>query len=135
MISTGRRRARISVLALVFLGAATASYGQTAALPEQPLLGTTLSGDLLQHLPTTNNPFAALENLQTEVIGDRVSSGGMNITPVPRFGSFLNSWTQTQFRIGDIAITDPLTGGAPLLSPILPMWDRHDNRDRCDGAR
>ena len=124
MISTGRSRARISVLALGFLGWASASYGQTAALPEQPLLGTTLSGDLLQHLPTTNNPFAALENLQTEVIGDRVSSGGMNITPVPRFGSFLNSWTQTQFRIGDIAITDPLTGGVPLLSPILPMWDR-----------
>jgi hypothetical protein len=123
-ITTRRLRARPILLALALAGWSSSTYGQTVALSEQPLLGTTLTGDLLRDLPTTNNPFAVLENLQTEVIGDRVSSGGMNIAPVPRFGSFLNSWTQTQFRIGDIPITDPRTGGVPLLSPILPLWER-----------
>ena len=42
----------------------------------------------------------------------------------PRFGGFLNSWTQTGFRIGDITVTDPRTGGTPLLLPILPFWDQ-----------
>src|ERR1700730_9109986 len=77
----------------------------------------------MRELPTTTNSFAVLETIQAETIGSRVSSGGLNI-PAPRFGGFLNSSTQTQFRIGDIVITDPRAGGTPLLLPLLPFWER-----------
>jgi hypothetical protein len=97
---------------------------QTSILQEQPLLGSTLSADVLQDLPTSNSPFAVLENIQSEAIGDRFSAGGLNVATAPRFGAFLNSWTQTQYRIGDIVITDPRAGGTPLFLPVLPLWER-----------
>jgi hypothetical protein len=104
--------------------AATSPAGaQTAALPEQPLLGLTVDADLLHDLPTTNNPFTVLETIP-EVTTDRFSSGGLGVATAPRLGGFLNSWTQTQLRLGEIAITDPRTGGTPLLLPILPLWQR-----------
>jgi hypothetical protein len=104
---------------------ASSATGQTAAaLPEQPLLGSTLTADDLRDLPTANNPFAVPETIQLEVIGNRFSAGGLNVGTVPQFGGLLNSWTQTQFRIGDIVITDPLAGGTPLLLPFLPVWER-----------
>ena len=102
----------------------SAAAGQTAPLPEQPVLGSTLNADLLRDLPTSNSPFAVLETIHVESISDRFSSGGLNVATAPRFGAFLNSWTQTQFRIGDITVTDPRAGGTPLLLPILPLWER-----------
>ena len=88
----------VALLAASFMTASLPAAGQTIALPEQPLLGSTLSADILQDLPTSNSPFAVLENIQSETIGDRFSAGGLNAATAPRFGSFLNSWTQTQFR-------------------------------------
>ena len=113
----------VASLALAILTVPSTATGQTASLPEQPLLGSTLNGDAMRDLPTTDNPFAVLETIQPETIGSRVSSGGLNI-PAPQFGAFLNSWTQTQYRIGDIAISDPRAGGTPLLLPLLPFWER-----------
>lgn len=109
--------------ALVAASASTASAGQAAAPPDQPLLGLTMSAEMLRDLPTSNNPFAALEVIP-EAIADRFSSGGLNVATAPRFGAFLNSWTQTQFRIGDVTITDPRAGGTPLLLPSLAVWQR-----------
>ncbi len=103
---------------------AQTAAGPTAALPEQPLLGSTLNADDLRDLPTSNSPFAVLETIQPETIGNLFSSGGLNVATAPQFGAFLNSWTQTQFRIGDVAIADPRAGGTPLLLPILPFWER-----------
>jgi hypothetical protein len=111
-------------LAPAIMTLSSSATGQTSSLPEQPLLGSTLNADLLRDLPTSSSPFAVLEAIQPEAIGSRVSSGGLNAAPAPRFGAFLNSWTQTQFRIGDIAITDPGAGGTPLLLPLLPFWER-----------
>src|SRR5947207_6831548 len=93
-------------------------------LPEQPLLGSTFTADLLRALPATNNPLAVLEAVQVETISGRVPSGGLDIAPAPAVGGLLNSWTQTQFRIGDVSITDPRAGGTPLMLPFLPLWDR-----------
>jgi hypothetical protein len=103
---------------------AASAGGQTAALPAQPLLGSALNADLLRDLPTANNPFSVLETIQPETIGNLFSAGGLNAATAPKVGGFLNSWTQTQFRIGDITVTDPSGGGTPLLLPTLPFWER-----------
>src|SRR5205823_3572108 len=98
--------------------------GQTVVPPEeQPLLGLMMNDNLLRELPTSNSPFTVLETIP-EVITDRFSSSGLNAAAAPRLGAFLNSWTQTQFRIGDLNVTDPRTGGTPLLLPLLPFFER-----------
>ncbi len=131
----GRPWARWAFLAVVIIAVPVSALGQTTALPEQPLLGSTLSADLLRDLPTSNTPFAVLENVQSESIGDLFSAGGLNVATAPRFGAFLNSWTQTQFRIGDVSITDPLAGrNAALVACPVVVGTGHDSH-RCDGGR
>ncbi len=99
---------------------------QSVTTPEQPLLGSALTGDMLRELPASGNPFAVLDAMQTEAIADRFVAGGLNSATPPRAGGLLNSWTQTQIRFGDITITDPRTGGTPLLVPLLPVFSRVD---------
>jgi hypothetical protein len=113
-----------AMLALALMAVPGSAGGQTAALPEQPVLGSTLTADFVRDLPTSNSPFAVLETLQPETIGNRFTAGGLNAATAPEFGAFLNSWTQTQFRIGDITITDPDAGGRPLLLPTTRFWER-----------
>jgi hypothetical protein len=118
---------RVLLFTLVLAAALTmpaAAWAQSTALPDQPLLGSTLTADLVRDLPTGNNPFAVLETIQPEVIGDLFSAGGLNTATASPFGGFLNSWTHTEVRIGDVGITDPRTGGTPLLLPFLPLWER-----------
>ena len=81
--------------------------GQSTTVPEQPRLGSALTGDMLRQLPASGNPFSVLDAMQTEAISDRFLAGGLNSATPPRAGGFLNSWTQTQIRFGDITITDP----------------------------
>ena len=119
-----RRWIRWAFLTLVIMTMSSLAVGQTVALEEQPLLGSTLDAELLRDLPTSNSPLTVLETIHAETIGDRFLAGGLNAATAPRFGAFLNSWTQTQFRIGDITVTDPRAGGTPLVLPILPFWER-----------
>ena len=104
-------------------GCSLPAAGQTNPV-EQPLLGSVWTLDQLRDLPTSNNPLALVESVQPEAIADRFTAGGLNAATPPRFGGFLGSWTQTEFRVGDVSVTDPRTGGTPLLLPILPFWDR-----------
>ncbi len=106
----------------IVLTIASSAFGQTAL--EQPLLGTTLTAAMLRELPASGNPFVVFDTMQTEAIGDRFVAAGLNSATPPRVGGFLNSWTQTQIRFGDITITDPRTGGTPLLLPFLPLFSR-----------
>src|SRR5436190_6338388 len=118
-------RARFFLAAAAFaLVTASCASGQSIRIPEQPLLGSALTGDMLRELPASGNPFSVLDAMQTEAIADRFVAGGLNSAAPPRAGGFLNSWTQTQIRFGDITITDPRTGGTPLLVPLLPVFSR-----------
>src|SRR4051794_26165168 len=115
--------ARLYLLAAALvLASAPSVSGQDT--PEQPLLGTTLTASMLRELPASGNPFAVFDAMQTEAIGDRFVAAGLNSATPPRTGGLLNSWTQTQIRFGDITITDPRTGGTPLLLPFLPLFAR-----------
>src|SRR4051812_13476983 len=115
--------ARLCLATLAFaLVTGSPVSGQSIAIPEQPLLGSALTADMLRELPASGNPFAVFDAMQTEAISDRFVAGGLNSATPPRAGGFLNSWTQTQIRFGDITITDPRTGGTPLLVPLLPIF-------------
>jgi hypothetical protein len=101
------------------------SAGAQPPLPsDQPLLGSSLTGEELGDLPTGNSVFAVPETIQLETVSDLFTAGGLNATAAPKIGGYLNSWTQTQYRVGDVTITDPHAGGTPLLLPLLPLWSR-----------
>jgi hypothetical protein len=70
-------------------------------------------GDTAWDLLETVAPFAFTEPMNT----------GGTLTGVPLFiGSAASSWTQASFRLGIADITDPATGGRPLLYPDLSVF-------------
>ena len=81
---------------------------------------------MLRDLPASNNLFSLLETVEPDVTSDRFYGGGLNIGRTARVGAFLNSWTQTQYRVGDVNITAPDGSGSPFLFPTLPLWSRVD---------
>jgi hypothetical protein len=111
----------IVVLALVAMRDASA---QTSAASERPVLGSTFAGETLGDLPSADDVYSILETTQAEVISDRFSGGGLSVGRPARVGAFLNSWTQTQFRVGDVNVTIPDGRGAPFMVPTLSFWDR-----------
>jgi hypothetical protein len=69
-------------------------------------------GDTAWDLLETVAPFAFTEPMNT----------GGTLTGVPLLvGSDASSWTQTSFRLGVADVTDPVTGGRPLLYPDLSV--------------
>jgi len=96
-----------------------------SAAAQDAAVGSSLSPTLLRDLPASNNLFQLLETVEGEVISDRFYGGGLNTGRAARDGAFLNSWTQTQFFVGDVNITVP-NGGAPFLFPVLTPWNRVD---------
>ena len=115
-------RGGCAAVAIITLVAGAAGAQPPAVDP--PLLGSVLTADFLSALPTGQNAFTVPETIQLETISDLFSAGGLNVATAPHVGGLLNSWTQTQYRVGDVAITDPRDGGAPLLLPFLPLWSR-----------
>src|ERR1700687_1283518 len=114
--------ARAASLAAMFgLCGASGAPGQeppsppaTTAITEGVPLGSTLSADLFSALPHGDSLFSLLETSQAEMISDRMSGGGLGFGTAARFSTFGSSSTETRFRVADIDITDPWTGGIPL---------------------
>jgi hypothetical protein len=124
--------ARAAALATMFgLCGASGAPGQepppppaSTAITEGVPLGSTLSADLFSALPHGDSLFSLLETSQAEMISDRISGGGLGFGTAARFSTFGSSSTETRFRVGDIDITDPWTGGIPLGLPELFWWQR-----------
>ena len=77
--------------------------------------------DLLRDLPAGGNLFALIEAAQPDVTTDRFNSGGLNAGSPDKAGAFLASWSQTEYRIGDVPISSPVDG-TPMLFPELAWW-------------
>lgn len=117
---------RRAALLCFFLLAAPRVLAQSATGPEKTSLRTTLDANLLRDLPGSENLFVLLETTQPTLISDRFSGGGLYIGEPGRLGGFLGSWSQTLFRVGDVNLTDPASGGVPLLFPDLMLWEKVD---------
>ena len=124
--------ARAASLAAIFcLCGASYALGQdpppppsSTAMAEGVPLGSTLSADLIGALPNGDSLFSLLETSQAEMISDRISGGGLGFGTAARFSTFGSSSAETRYRVGDVDITDPWTGGGPLVLPELFWWQR-----------
>jgi hypothetical protein len=91
------------------------------AAPPAVSAQTPYPADLLRDLPAGGNVFSLIEAAQPEITTDRFNSGGLNAGSADKAGAFLASWSQTLYRIGDVAISSPVDG-APMLFPELAWW-------------
>lgn len=116
---------RAVLAAFIVLILRTSAVAQSSS-PESapPAIGSAFDEGVLQDLPLGDNVYALLETTQAEVISDRFNNGGLNVGGPSRLGGFLGSWSQTQFRIGDLNISDPNGSGEALLFPELMPWQR-----------
>jgi hypothetical protein len=122
-----RRLAVPAQIVIAFLTMTSAAHAQAAPAPEEhPPIGSSFSQSMLRDLPSSNNLFSLLESVEPNVITDRFYGGGLNTGQAARVGAFLNSWTQTQYRVGEVNITAPDGSGAPFMFPSLPLWGRVD---------
>src|SRR5579872_992898 len=101
---------RVCTALLFAVSIPVAVRAQTADAPP-PIVGGAFTLEALRDLPVGNNPLTAMETVTLETIADRFTAGGLNAATPPRIGGLLNSWTQTTYRVGDVSITDPRTGG------------------------
>ncbi len=125
-VAIARLLAAVS-LVLIVLSVPSAARAQQAAAPDEHApTGSSFSLMMLRDLPSSNNLFSLLEGVEPNVITDRFYGGGLNTGQRARIGAFLNSWTQTQYRVGDVNITAPDGSGSPFLFPALPLWERVD---------
>lgn len=106
---------RLPFVIVLSLAAALSAAPQAAAQDVYPI-------ELFRDLPSAN-VFALLEAAQPEVTTDRFNSGGLNAGDADRAGAFLASWSQTQYRLGDVQISSPVDG-TPMLFPDLAWFQR-----------
>jgi hypothetical protein len=82
-------------------------------------LGSSFAETELLRFPSGRDPWALLETGDAAAILDRMDGGGLYSGEAGRLGLHGAPWAQVQYRLGDLDITDPLRGGAPLLQ--LPL--------------
>jgi hypothetical protein len=83
------------------------------------LVGPDFDADFLRDLPSGRDVFSLLETAEPLTIADRIDGGGLFTGEAGRLSGRGASWTQTTFMLDAVDITDPWTGGRPLLLP----WD------------
>ncbi len=83
---------------------------------------TTYDAAAFPPLPTGDSIFTVIETTNVETIADRISTGGLGFGSAPHLSAFGSSITQTRYRIGDIDVTSPSTGGAPMFLPDINLW-------------
>ena len=99
-----------------------AAQGHPAQPPEPPTLDWAVTSDVVRDLPAAN-ALAILETMQAELIADRFNGGGLAAGGASFVVAPLGSRAQTRYRIGDLDVGSPSTGG-PLLFPELAFWQR-----------
>jgi hypothetical protein len=80
-----------------------------------------LAAALWVSLPHGDSAWDLIETVAAFAFTEPMNTGG-TLTGVPLLaGSEASSWTQTTFRLGIADITDPSTGGRPLIYPDLSL--------------
>ncbi len=77
---------------------------------------------MLADLPSSDNLPSLLGAVLPELIPDRLDTGGISTGEAARLGAHGSTWTQTQYRLGDVDITDPDGSGTPLFVPGVLEW-------------
>ena len=81
---------------------------------------TTIDGDQMRLLPSGGSVWSLIENQDMSATTDRIDVGGMR-SDIPSLFSARGgtSWTQNEYRLNGMSVTDPYEGGLPFYIPDL----------------
>ncbi len=81
---------------------------------------TTIDTDQMRLLPSGGSVWSLIENQDMSATTDRIDIGGMR-SDLPALFSARGgtSWTQNEYRLNGMSVTDPYEGGLPFYIPDL----------------
>jgi hypothetical protein len=81
---------------------------------------TTIDTDQMRLLPSGGSVWSLIENQDMSATTDRIDVGGMR-SDLPALFSARGgtSWTQNEYRLNGLSVTDPYEGGLPFYVPDL----------------
>ncbi len=88
--------------------------------PGSPASATTIDTDQMRLLPSGGSIWSLIENQDMSATTDRIDVGGMR-SDLPALFSARGgtSWTQNEYRLNGMSVTDPYDGGLPFYVPDL----------------
>src|SRR6185437_8798898 len=73
----------------------------------------------LEDLPNARNIWSLLQAQEPSTVTDRIDVGGMETGEPALFGAQCASWTENQYRLNGLNVTDPYQPGLPLFDLSL----------------
>ena len=86
---------------------------------ESPVWGTQFGQLQLADLPNARNIWSLLQTQEPSTVTDRIDVGGLETGEPALFAAQGASWTENQYRLNGLNVTDPYQPGFPLLDPSL----------------
>jgi len=86
--------------------------------------GSRFDNTALHELPTTRRVWSLLENQETSTVTERLDTGGLETGTAPRFSAAGASWTENQYLLNGLDVTDPYVPGRPLADPDLGVLSK-----------
>ena len=105
--------------------------------PGSPSSATTIDADQMRLLPSGGSVWSLIENQDMSATTDRIDVGGMR-SDLPALFSARGgtSWTQNEYRLNGMSVTDPYDGGLPFYIPDVsepPDGPAGKRRPSCGG--
>ena len=85
--------------------------------PGRSGFGSFFTRETMGILPMARNIWVLLENLDPATVTNRIDIGGIKSEIPALFGTNGSSWTQNEYRLNGINVTDPFETGKPLFYP------------------
>src|SRR6266404_1000131 len=99
----------------------TSTFGnhiRSLQLLDRDVWAGTQFGQVSMHkLPTSRRIWSLLENQATSIVTNRLDTGGLETGTRPLFSSRGLSWTENQYSLNGLDVTDPYLPGLPLTDP------------------
>ena len=86
---------------------------------ESPWWGTQFGQLQLADLPNARNIWSLLQTQEPSTVTDRIDVGGLETGKPALFSALGASWTENQYCLNGLNVTDPYQPGVPLLDPSL----------------
>ena len=79
--------------------------------------GTNFTDLAIKQLPNGRNIWSLLQGQEPSTVTNRFEIGGTETAVPALFSAFGASWTENQYRLNGLDVTDPYSPGLPLINP------------------
>ena len=84
---------------------------------EDVWVGTNFTNFEIKQLPNGRNIWSLLQGQEASTVTNRFEIGGMETAVPALFSAFGASWTENQYHLNGLDVTDPYVPGLPLINP------------------